>query len=118
MAVEDLLDHADTTMTERVVIVRLNNARGQPLKHISLSAQQRYDRPVSIVVHRSRTIYCGRRADRGPEVDLLAHFAARRLRGKGHPYVAFADVPTGRIDEEVTALVAVIDGTPRIDEVD
>ncbi len=109
--VENLLDQAEMQLLEHAVVVRLPDAQGHPLKHFNLRAQARFDRPVSIVVHRNRTLYCGRNTSDGPSFDFLAHFAARGLEAKGHPYVAFANIPKARMEEELSALLAELNDT-------
>ena len=108
--VDEILDGCEVRRTERAVIVHLRAARGIPLKYFSLRSQRRFERPVAVLVHRDRRLYCGESATGDDEFDFLAHFQARGLVPRGHPYVAFVDVPKARIDEELAALVGALGG--------
>jgi hypothetical protein len=93
-----------------LLLVRLADAGGIPLKSYSLAA--RLGEPPETVValaHRERLLYVGRDSRR-PGLDLLAHFGARGLAPKGHSYVAFAQIPHGRMDGEIDALAAAVNG--------
>ncbi len=110
-ALERLIDRAEVQLFDHAVVVHLPDAQGHALKHFSLRAQERFNRPVSIVVHRNRTIYCGRNTSNGPSFDFLAHFAARGYRAVGHPYVAFVNLPENRMKEELAWLLAELKDT-------
>jgi len=107
--VDEILDRCPVERVGSAVVVRLEDARGIPLKHFNMRARRAAGASVSLVVHDNRRIYCGRDS-RGPGLDFLAHFASRGLAAKGHPYVAFVDVPKKRIEAEVEALVAALEG--------
>ena len=108
--VDEILDTSEVRCTERVVVVRLRAARSIPLKYFSLRAQGRFDRPLCILVHRNRRLYCGESARVEKEFDFLAHFQARGLLPKGHTYVATIDVPKARIEEELAVLLVALEG--------
>jgi hypothetical protein len=108
--VDEILDTSEVQCTERVVAVRLRAAGSIPLKYFSLRAQRRFDRPVSILLHRNRRLYCGESARVEKEFDFLAHFESRGLLPKGHTYVATIDVPKARIEEELAVLLAALEG--------
>lgn len=110
-ALERLIDRAEVQLFDHAVVVHLPDAQGHALRHFSLRAQERFNRPVSIVVHRNRTIYCGRNTSNGPSFDFLAHFAARGIKAVGHPYVAFVDLPENRMKEETASLLAELKDT-------
>ena len=59
---------------------------------------------TAVLVHRNRTLYCGRASGR-PGPDLVQHFRARGLDPKGHPYVVTVQVPRDRIPDERRAVV-------------
>jgi hypothetical protein len=61
-------------------------------------------------------LYCGRKTRGGPDIDFLAHFAGRNLQAKGHPYVAFVNVPESRIEEELAVLLEAVTATGMLDE--
>jgi len=93
-----------------LLLVRLADAGGIPLKTYSLTARQgQPPETVVALVHRGRLLYVGRDSRR-PGLNLLTHFRARGLKPKGHSYVAFVTVPPGRMDDEVAALAAAVDG--------
>jgi hypothetical protein len=58
--VDRVLETARTELHDHVVFVYLSDAFHVPLKHYGLRAQRKYDKPVSVIVHRSRRLYCGR----------------------------------------------------------
>lgn len=109
-AVDAVLDKAKVDLTTRVVVVRLPNGFRQPVKLFSLRAQERWHRPVSIIVHHGGSLYCGRRSRGGPKIDFLAHFKSRGFNATGHPYVAFVDVPEHRVEDEIGRLLAEVEG--------
>ena len=93
-----------------LLVVRLADAGGIPLKAYSLAARQG-EPPDTVValVHRDRLLYVGRDSRR-TGLDLLAQFRGRGLAPRGHSYVAFVQVPTGRMEDEVAALAAAVNG--------
>ena len=93
-----------------LLVVRLADAAGIPLKAYSLAAR-RGEPPETVValVHRGRLLYVGRDS-RMQGLDLLARFRARGLTPKGHSYVAFVNVAPGRMEAEVVALAAAVNG--------
>ncbi|MCU0664701.1 MAG: hypothetical protein MUC50_20560 [Myxococcota bacterium] len=107
--VDRVLETARIELHAHVVIVYLADAFHVPLKHYGLRAQRKHDKPVSVIVHRSRRLYCGRNTRGAVKLDFLAHFAARGFAATGHPYVAFVDVPKARQAEELRALIAAVE---------
>jgi hypothetical protein len=109
--VDRVLETARTELHDHVVIVYLPDAFHVPLKQYGLRAQRKYDKPVSVIVHRSRRLYCGRNTRSTVKLDFLAHFAARGFTATGHPYVAFVDVPKAKQAQELEALVAAVEAS-------
>ena len=103
--VESIVDQIVPELHPLAVVVRIDDAHGHQLKHFGLLAQRKFDRPVSIVVHRNRTIYCGRNTSADLNFDFLAYFASRGIETKGHPYVAFAHLSPEQTDVELSALL-------------
>ncbi|MCU0660776.1 MAG: hypothetical protein MUC50_00450 [Myxococcota bacterium] len=109
--VDRVLETARTELHEHVVVVHIPDAFHVPLKHYGLRAQQQHKKPVSVIVHRGRRLYCGRNTRSAIKLDFLAHFAARGFTATGHPYVAFVDVPKARQAEELRALIEAVEAS-------
>jgi hypothetical protein len=107
--VEQVLASARTELHSHVAVVYLPDAFNIPLKYYGLRAQRFHNKLVSVIVHRSRRLYCGRNTRSAVKLDFLAHFAARGLSATGHPYVAFVDVPKARQAEELHVLVEAVE---------
>jgi len=101
--VEELLNQSLFECCDSMLVVHLRSAEGIPLSRFSLRAAARHKQMVTVIVHRSTLLYCGRDSRRNG-IDFISHFKSRGLQPKGHPYVCFVHLTEQQLQAELEAL--------------